>query len=400
MESKKFYSNEVEAAMMVFYSNLNERDRRHFSAISTLQLPHGGKKYISSIFNIDMRTIYEGKTEIENDEVETNGIRKKGGGRKPLEKIVPDIDKVFIKVLKDHTAGDPMNKKIIYTDLTKKEISLKMESAGIKVSKKFISKLLKKHGYVKRKILKKKKIKDTPYRNDQFENISSLKKGYVSTKNPVISIDGKKKEKLGELFREGKVYSKEEIQSFDHDYPYLSEGTVNMYSIYDIEKNEGFVAIGSSKETSEMVCNTIKVWWINYGQKKYPDAVSILVLADSGGSNSSRHNIFKQDLCDLASEIGIEIRMAHYPPYTSKWNPIEHRLFPHITRSLSGLMIRSYEMVKYLVEKTTTKTGLKVKAFIDDIVYETGRKVEKGFSGKNDVAHDDFLPNLNYVAKP
>lgn len=205
---------------------------------------------------------------------------------------------------------------------------------------------------------------------------------------------------MGELFREGKVYSKEEIQSFDHDYPYLSKGPVNMYSIYDLKKNEGFVAIGSSKETSEMACNAIREWWINEGEINYPNAVSILVLADSGGSNSSRHNIFKQDLCDLASQIGIEIRMAHYPPYTSKWNPIEHRLFPHITRSLSGVMMRSYEMVKYLVEKTVTETGLKVKAFIDDLIYETGRKIEKGFSGKNDVVHDDFLPTLNYIARP
>jgi hypothetical protein len=173
-----------------------------------------------------------------------------------------------------------------------------------------------------------------------------------------------------------------------------------MYSVYDLQRNEGFVAIGSSKETSEMACNTIKSWWKNEGEKKYPNASSILVLADSGGSNSSRHNIFKQDLCDLASDIGIEIRMAHYPPYTSKWNPIEHRLFPHITRSLSGVMMRSYEMVKYLVEKTITKTGLKVKALIDDVVYETGRKVEIGFSGKTDVDHDIFLPNMNYVAHP
>ena len=180
------------------------------------------------------------------------------------------------------------------------------------------------------------------------------------------------------MFREGKVYSKEEIQSFDHDYPYLSTGTVNMYTIYDVEENKGFVSIGTSKETSAMACNAIKEWWINEGEINYPNAISILILADSGGSNSSRHNIFKQDLCDLASEIGIEIRMAHYPPYTSKWNPIEHRLFPHITRSLSGLIMRSYEMVKYLVEKTVTEAGLKVRAFIDDVVYETGRKIEKG----------------------
>lgn len=156
MEKEKFYSEEIETAMINFYSNLNERDRRHFSAISTMQLPHGGKNYISSMLNIDTRTIYEGKIEIKNDKVETEGIRKKGAGRRPLKAIRPDVDVVFLKVLKDHTAGDPMNKKIIYTDLTRKEIVLKMKTEGIDVSKKYVSKLLKKHGYVKRKIQKKR----------------------------------------------------------------------------------------------------------------------------------------------------------------------------------------------------------------------------------------------------
>lgn len=213
-------------------------------------------------------------------------------------------------------------------------------------------------------------------------------------------MDGKKKEKLGELFREGKTYCKEEIIAFDHDYPYLQEGVVNMYSIYDVDKNEGFVSIGSSNETGEMACNAIKEWWYSEGISNYPNAVSLLILADSGGSNSARHNIFKQDLIELSDEIGLEIRMAHYPPYTSKWNPIEHRLFPHITRALSGLIIRSYDMVKYLVEKTTTKTGLKVKSIIDSIEYKTGRKVDSDFSRDYKISYDDFLPKLNYIVNP
>lgn len=156
MNKEKFYNQEVETAMASFYNNLNERDRRHFSAISTMQLPHGGKKYISSLLNIDTRTIYEGKSEIEKNQIVIGGIRKKGAGRKPLEEIRPDINEIFLKVLKDHTAGDPMNKKIIYTDLTKKEIQQKMKLENVNVSKKYIFKLLKRHGYVKRKIQKKR----------------------------------------------------------------------------------------------------------------------------------------------------------------------------------------------------------------------------------------------------
>lgn len=188
--------------------------------------------------------------------------------------------------------------------------------------------------------------------------------------------------------------------AFDHDYSYLQEGSVTMYSVYDVIENKGFVSVGSSHETGEMACNTIKAWWETDGILQYPDATSLLILADSGGSNSSRHNIFKQDLNELATEIGLEVRMAHYPPYTSKWNPIEHRLFPHITRALSGIMIRSYDMVQYLIEKTTTKTGLTVKSIIDDMIYETGRKVDKDFNRDLDITYDDFLPQLNYVANP
>ena len=157
MEKDTFYSEEIELAMIKFYNNLNERDRRHFSAVSAMQLPHGGKKYISSILNIDTRTIYEGKIELENNNIITDGIRKKGGGRKSLEETVPELNKVFLKVLKDHTAGDPMNKNIIYTDLTRKEIVLNMKKNNIDISKKLVSKLLKQNGYVKRKIQKKEK---------------------------------------------------------------------------------------------------------------------------------------------------------------------------------------------------------------------------------------------------
>jgi hypothetical protein len=157
MGKENFYNKETEATMIAFYNNLNERDRRHFSAVSAMQLPHGGKKYISSILSIDTRTIYEGSVELKGNQIVIEGIRKKGAGRKPIEVLYPNINSVFLEVLKNHTAGDPMNKKIIYTDLTNKEINAKMKLENIEVSKRVISKLLKKNGYVKRKIQKKEK---------------------------------------------------------------------------------------------------------------------------------------------------------------------------------------------------------------------------------------------------
>ena len=162
-------------------------------------------------------------------------------------------------------------------------------------------------------------------------------------------------------------------------------------------RNEGYVNIGTSRDTSEFACDSIRYWWNNYGTLHYPEATSILMLMDGGGSNSSRHNIFKQDLQALVDEIGIEIRIAHYPPYTSKWNPIEHRLFPHITRSLQGVILTSHQLMKELMEKTTTTSGLKVFACIFNRIYETGRKVEDGFKASMKIVFDKHLGQWNYT---
>lgn len=175
---------------------------------------------------------------------------------------------------------------------------------------------------------------------------------------------------------------------------------MRLYGLYDAQKNTGFINIGTSKDTSEFVCDTIRLWWTTYGQYEYPGATSLLALADGGGSNSSRHYIFKEDLWKLVDDLKIEIRMAHYPPYTSKWNPIEHRLFPHVTRAMRGVILKSYEMVEQLIQKTKTKTGLSVKTQITRKVYQTGRQVQEGFKEHMGIVFDDYLPQWNYTALP
>jgi len=237
-------------------------------------------------------------------------------------------------------------------------------------------------------------------RNAQFERIAELRTLYEAKGNPVVSVDTKKKELIGNLFREGKIYTTETVEVFDHDFPSLAEGVAIPHAIYDIARNEGYVIIGTSRDTSEFACDSIRYWWDNFGKALYPNADSILMLMDGGGSNSSRHYIFKQDLQALADEIGIEIRIAHYPPYTSKWNPIEHRLFPHITRSLQGMVLITHQLAKELIEKTNTKSGLKVFSSIFNRVYETGRKVAEGFKESMRIIFDDNLAPWNYVAIP
>jgi len=242
-----------------------------------------------------------------------------------------------------------------------------------------------------------KQVKD---RNEQFENIARLKKTYIAAGNPVISMDTKKKEYLGNFYRDGRLYTTEEIQVYDHDFTSFAEGVIIPHGIYDLQRNTGYLHLGTSHETSAFACDCLRNWWYKQGRFNYPDATSMLVLCDGGGSNSSRHYIFKHDLQALVDELGLEIRIAHYPPYTSKYNPIEHRLFPHVTRACQGVVFKSIELVKELMEKTQTRQGLKVTVQIVNKVYQTGRKYPKDFKQTMRIVFDQHLPRWNYTAVP
>jgi hypothetical protein len=213
-------------------------------------------------------------------------------------------------------------------------------------------------------------------------------------------MDTKKKEFIGNLYRAGSLYTTEAITTFDHDFWSLAEGKVVPHGIYDLQHNRGYLNLGISKDTSEFACESIKLWWVNYGKFIYHQANSILIKCDGGGSNNSNHYIFKSDLQKLVDELKIEIRIAHYPPYTSKYNPIEHRLFPHVTRACQGVIFTSLELVKKLMAKTHTKTGLSVVVNVIDKIYETGRKVAKGFKETMKIIFDEYLPKWNYRAVP
>lgn len=197
------------------------------------------------------------------------------------------------------------------------------------------------------------------------------------------------------------MYTQDEaIEVFDHDWKSLATGVVIPHGLYDLKLNRGYLHLGTSHDTGEFACDAIRNWWLEHGQYHYPCATSILLLCDGGGSNSSRQYLFKQDLQRLVNELKIEIRIAHYPPYTSKYNPIEHRLFPHLTRVCQGVIFESVEIVKDLMEKAKTQTGLSVIATILDNVYQTGRKVTDEFKQTMEIVFDEYLPKWNYTAKP
>jgi hypothetical protein len=237
-------------------------------------------------------------------------------------------------------------------------------------------------------------------RNAQFENIAKLKQRYLEAGQPVISMDTKKKEMLGNFYREGVTDGVEPTIVNDHDFTSASSGTVIPHGIYDVAKNEASVHLNCSKDTSELACDSIELWFNEQGRTDYPKATELLVLCDGGGSNSAAHYIFKEDLQGLSNRLNLRIRICHYPPYCSKYNPIEHRVFPHVTRACKGVPLESVDTAKHYIEKTETAQGLNVIVRVIDKIYQTGRKYAKNLKKTMTIQFDRHLPKWNYTAIP
>lgn len=261
-------------------------------------------------------------------------------------------------------------------------------------------KLLGAHGYVRRKAQKTKTHKSHPDRDVQFQHITKLRKHFEDKGLPVISIDTKKKELLGTFYRDGKLWTQEALSVNDHDFPSLATGKVIPHGIYDVARNTAHINIGTSADTSEFACDSLLGWWNGYGKHDYLNAKEILIICDGGGSNTANSNLFKVELQRFCEATGLEVTIAHYPPYCSKYNPIEHRLFPHVTRACQGVVFKTVEIVKDLIAKTKTSTGLKVTVHIIDKVYETGRKATKTAINAVNITKNSILPKWNYTITP
>jgi hypothetical protein len=286
----------------------------------------------------------------------------------------------------------------MWTHLKLGEIKRKLlEDHAIKVCRNTVRRLLYRAGYKRRSLSKCIATGSYAKRNEQFELIFELIKLVQKMKCPIISIDTKKKERLGNLYRSGKFYSNQPVKVFDHDYPNLAEGKVIPYGIYDMTKNKGFMSIGVSHETAEFIGNAILWWWDGYGIHDYPDATNILIICDSGGANGYRKHVFKKVLQSTSSTIGKEIIVCHYPPYCSKWNPIEHKMFPHVHAAMEGVVFSSYQIVKELIEKTYTQQGLRVIARIDYNEYDIGIKTKAEDVDQNRIVFCKNSPNLCYT---
>jgi hypothetical protein len=293
-----------------------------------------------------------------------------------------------------------MRHGVVWTNLTAAQIAKHLDDKGTPVSVPVVRQLLERHGYVQRKAQKRLSTRQHKHRDEQFHNIARLRAEYTASANPILSIDTKKKEFLGNLYRDGKLYTKKEIKTLDHDFPSDAEGVIIPHGLYDVKRNHGHVNLGVSHDTSRFACDSIESWWQRHGLANYPQATSVLLLCDGGGSNAANRYVFKANLQELANRLNREIRVAHYPPGCSKYNPIEHRLFPHLTRACQGVVFSSMKLVRELMETTQTKTGLWVTVNLLPGEYPVGEKAPSGFKKTMTIVFDDVLPKWNYRAIP
>jgi len=359
---------------------LDERMKRLFVAVEAKLLGYGGVSQVAKETGISRHTITMGQKELKEakKEVSPERIRKKGGGRKPITQQYPVIKRELRKLVESTTRGDP-ECPLLWTCKSLRKLSDELKSKGYIVSHTVVGELLDDMGYSLQANAKTREGKEHPDRNAQFEYINARIKEWQSNNQPVISVDCKKKENVGNFKNAGREYrpkgQPEEVHT--HDFPDKELGKAAPYGVYDLTQNKGWVTVGISHETSTFAVNAIRQWWLSMGKEYYPKATQLLITADSGGSNGYRVKLWKIELQKLANDIGLSVSVCHLPPGTSKWNKIEHRLFSFITQNWRSRPLVSLEVIISLIAATTTKKGLEVTCKLDTNSYETGIKVSE-----------------------
>lgn len=312
------------------------------------------------------------------------------------------IDRIA-ELMRHDTAGDPIT-GLKWTRKTTEKVAAELHGLGIDVSARTVARLLKKMGYSLRVNHKKlsRVSKTAPEdRNAQFEHIAGLSEDFAARKLPVISVDTKKKELVGCFKNPGVAWNRDPVAAKDHDFPSEAIGKAVPYGIYDVQANRGTVIVGNSADTAEFAVDAIETWWTNEGRRRYPEASELAILADGGGSNGVTNRAWKHGLYHrLAARHGLTVTVAHYPPGTSKWNPIEHRLFSEISKNWAGRPLDSFETILNYIRTTTTCTGLKVNARLVEQRYETGTKISDAQMRELSITSNDSLPRWNYTLMP
>jgi hypothetical protein len=299
----------------------------------------------------------------------------------------------------DRTAGSPVDPEIRWTNRSPREIACELAEQGYVACRDTVRRILTELlGLRRRQAVKDEAGREYPFRDEQFRHVARRRAWYERRGWPVISIDTKKKELLGEFFRPGRAYTDGVVRVLDHDFLPPGQTRLIPYGVYDVTRNEGLLLLATGADTSELACDAIWRWWQRLGRRRYWHASGLLVLCDCGGSNGHRHYRFKEELHSLACDLRRDVEVTHYPPGCSKYNPIEHRLFCHVSRAWQSAVLRTIEVARELAARVRTATGLRLVAELAEHVYEKGQKASRDFLHNLPIDFDDFLPELNYTA--
>lgn len=403
--------SQVEATIQIKYEQLapylNETSIRMWTAVEALSLGHGGVTSVARATGLSRTTIHAGISELqqsesENFEVEEYGaVRRQGGGRKPITESDLTLLEDLESLVDPTTRGDPES-PLRWTTKSTTKLANQLQVMGHQVSQRTVCRLLWELGYSLQSNRKTHEGTHHLDRDAQFEQISQTVKQFGQRQQPVISVDAKKKELIGDYKQTGVEWEPkgEPTPVKMHDFADKQLGKVIPYGVYDLSQNQGWVSVGVDHDTAQLAVATIRQWWQQMGQAIYPDASELLITADCGGSNSYRARLWKWELQQLATELGLCLQVCHFPPGTSKWNKIEHRLFSQITQNWRGKPLVSREVVVNLIANTTTTTGLKVMAALDEGHYPTGIEItDEQFQSIN-LERADFHGEWNYKILP
>lgn len=399
METNDVIKTRIETVLPI----LDERQRRIYLAAESQSIGWGGKSRIAQLSSVTRRTIAKGETESFYTESGTlkNRIRKNGGGRKKSIIHQPEMLKAIEDLVAPHTMGNPMN-PLIWTSKSIRKITTELFALGYNVCHEVVRQCLIELGYSLQANKKTKEGGDSPDRNAQFEHINQTVKEFTESNDPAISVDCKKKELIGNYKNNGQEWTpvKNPTEVNVYDFIDKTNGKASPYGVYDIKNNRGWVNVGISSDTASFAVSTIRDWWEQEGKILYPSSNRLYINADGGGSNGSRNHLWKAELQQFSNACGLDIYVSHFPPGTSKWNKIEHRLFSYISKNWRAKPLTSLLVIINLIGATTTTTGLTIKANLDERTYLTGIKITEQEKQKLNIERNNFHGEWNYIISP
>ena len=380
---------------------LDERARRLWAAAEARAIGYGGDALVSAATGLARQTIRVGRREIEKGVAVTGRIRRAGAGRPSIHKTQPGVKDALELLVDPLTRGDPTS-PLRWTCKSRAKLAGAMSKAGWTVSSTTVGRLLHELGYSLQSVRKSREGASHPDRNAQFEYINATAETFLRRKQPVISVDTKKKELVGHFKNNGREWQPKGTPEsvLVHDFPDDAMGKAIPYGVYDMARNEAWVSVGRDHDTSAFAVASIRQWWKMMGKGAYPNATKLFITADAGGSNGYRTRAWKLELQRLADDTRLRIRVSHFPPGTSKWNKIEHRLFCHITRNWRGKPLTTFEAIVDLIGSTRTAAGLRVKAKLDKRKYAAGVSVTKSQMSSIALTTDAFHGEWNYELRP